>query len=60
MTLSKAEKKQEKIAKGKKRLKGKKLDALTCPFCTRDFSGYFYLTEHYCEILETQYKFYRR
>ena len=59
MARTKAEKKKERIEKGKKRFKKKKVDALTCPYCLRDFSGIYYLKEHFCTILDTEYKHHR-
>jgi hypothetical protein len=56
MGRSRVEKKNERIATGKKRLKKKKVDALTCPYCLRGFTGLFYLKEHWCSVLETEYK----
>ena len=48
--------KTEDKAKVRKRMGKKKVDALTCPYCYQSFTGRYYLLEHWCRIVETEYK----
>jgi hypothetical protein len=48
--------KEEKPKKFKPK---KKVNVLQCPYCLREFTGLFYLKEHWCSVLETEYKHFK-